>query len=98
MPRIRSRRAKKRPDGWELIEPVLIDITQKIKDIESEDHEGKRKPETLWPIYRLHHARSRYIYDMFYKKKEISKQLYLLCLKEKWADANLIAKWKKNGF
>jgi bud site selection protein 31 len=41
---------------------------------------------------------SRYIYELFYKKKEISRELYEYCLKEKWGDANLIAKWKKGGF
>jgi len=35
---------------------------------------------------------------MYYKKKQISKDLYDYCLIEKWADANLIAKWKKDGF
>ena len=66
--------------------------------VENEPHEGKRKPETVWPIYRLHHERSRYIFNMFYKKKEISRELYQYCLDQKWADAILIAKWKKPGY
>jgi bud site selection protein 31 len=41
---------------------------------------------------------SRYIYELFYKKKEISRELYEYCLTEKWADPALIAKWKKSGF
>ena len=41
---------------------------------------------------------SRYIFELFYKKKEISRELYEYCLREKWADENLIAKWKKAGF
>lgn len=40
---------------------------------ETEPHEGKRKVESLWPIFRLHHQRSRYIYDLFYKRKAISR-------------------------
>ena len=35
---------------------------------------------------------------MYYKKKQISKELYEFCLKEKWADAMLTAKWKKPGY
>lgn len=35
---------------------------------------------------------------MFYFKKEISRDLYEYCLREKWADAPLIAKWKKKGY
>ena len=41
---------------------------------------------------------SRYIYDLYYKKKEISRELYDYCVREKWCDAALIAKWKKQGF
>lgn len=40
---------------------------------ETEPHEGKRKVESLWPIFRLHHQRSRYIFDLFYKRKAISR-------------------------
>lgn len=65
---------------------------------ESETHEGKRKKEALWPIMRIHHQRSRYIYEMYYKYKAISKEVYQYCLDEKMADASLIAKWKKNGY
>ena len=40
---------------------------------ETDPHEGKRKVEALWPIFRLHHQRSRYIYDLFYRRKAISR-------------------------
>jgi hypothetical protein len=65
---------------------------------ENEPHEGKRKAESVWPILRIHHQRSRYIFELFYKKKEISRELYEFCLREGYADANLIAKWKKVSF
>ena len=66
--------------------------------------------------HRLHHQRSRYVYELFYKRKAISRggcehvifqatvedllsfshtELYEYCLKEGYADKNLIAKWKK---
>lgn len=35
---------------------------------------------------------------MFYKKEAISRELYQYCLDEGYADANLIAKWKKEGY
>ena len=54
--------------------------------------------EALWPIFKIHHQKSRYLYDLYYKRKAISKELYDYCLKEKIADANLIAKWKKDGY
>lgn len=86
------------PEGWELIEPTIEELNGKMREAESEPHEGKRKVESLWPIFRIHHQRSRYIYDLFYKRKAITKQLYDFCLKEKIADMNLIAKWKKQGY
>lgn len=41
---------------------------------------------------------SRYIYELYYEKEAISKQLYDWLLKNKYADAMLIAKWKKQGY
>ena len=61
-------------------------------------HEGKRKSESIWPILRIHHQRSRYIYEAFYKKHEISREVYDYCVREGHADANLIAKWRKPGY
>lgn len=54
-------------------------------------------------IYRVadaltHRTGSRYIYDLYYKRGAISKQLYDWLLKNGYADANLIAKWKKQGY
>jgi bud site selection protein 31 len=43
-------------------------------------------------------AGSRYIYDLYYEKEAISKQLYDWLLKNNYADAMLIAKWKKQGY
>jgi bud site selection protein 31 len=43
-------------------------------------------------------AGSRYIYELYYDKEAISKQLYDWLLKNGYADANLIAKWKKPGY
>jgi bud site selection protein 31 len=97
---------------------------------ESADQTGKRKDEMLWPIFRLHHQRSRYVYEMYYQHKvsgemtpcsidlevsvrlltspapccslaplqKITKEVYEFALREKYADANLIAKWKKAGY
>ena len=44
------------------------------------------------------HLGSRYIYELYYEKEAISKKLYEWLLKNNYADANLIAKWKKQGY
>jgi bud site selection protein 31 len=98
MPKIRRARGKPPPEGWELIETTLEELEGKMREAESESHEGKRRQESLWPIFKIHHQRSRYIYDLFYKRKAISRELYDYCIKEKICDGALIAKWKKNGF
>jgi bud site selection protein 31 len=105
MPKIKTSRTKKAPEGFEEIEPVgviyrmpiisyanvppskiLDDYGRKMRDAENESHEGKRKSESLWPIMRISHARSRYIYELYYKREAISKELYDWLLKEKYAD------------
>jgi len=97
MPKVRTSKTKP-PKGWELIEPIIDELQKKMKDAEVDPHEGKRKAESVWPIFRLHHQRSRYVYELYYRRKEISRELYEWCLNEGIADKNLIAKWKKSGY
>ena len=40
----------------------------------------------------------RYVYELFHKKKEISRELLDFCIREKVVDGNLMAKWKKPGY
>ncbi|GLT51271.1 hypothetical protein SLA2020_246920 [Shorea laevis] len=92
MPKVRTNRTKY-PDGWELIEPTLRDLDAKMREAQNDPHDGKRKCEALWPIFKISHQKSRYIFDIYYKRNEISTELYELCLG--YGDRNLIAKWKK---
>lgn len=62
---------------------------------ENDTHDGKRKCETMWPIFKIAHQKSRYVFDLYHRRKEISKELYEFCLEQGYADRNLIAKWKK---
>ncbi|CAL9107924.1 unnamed protein product [Musa textilis] len=94
MPKIKTSRVKY-PEGWELIEPTLRELEAKMREAENDPHDGKRKCEALWPIFRIAHQKSRYIYDLYHRRKEISKELYEFCLDQGYADRNLIAKWKK---
>ncbi|XP_039812928.1 protein BUD31 homolog 1-like isoform X2 [Panicum virgatum] len=95
MPKIKTSRVSY-PEGWELIEPTIRELDAKMREAENDPHDGKRKCEALWPIFRISHQRSRYIYDLYYRRKEISQKLYEFCLDQGYADRNLIAKWKKN--
>ncbi|KAI5854738.1 G10 protein [Tricharina praecox] len=100
MPPIRHTRGSKKPppEGFEEIEDTLLDFANKMKDAEAAPHEGKKKNEATWDIFRISHQRSRYVYELYYKKEAISKSLYDWLLKNGYGDANLIAKWKKQGY
>lgn len=97
MPKVKTSKIKY-PNGWELIEPTLRELDAKMREAEIDPQDGKRKCEALWPIFKISHQRSRYIFDLFHKRSEISRELYDFCLEQGYADANLIAKWKKPGY
>ena len=97
MPKIRTKRSRV-PDGFDVLEPTLQSLERRMREVESEPHEGKRKSEALWPVFRITHQRSRYVFDMFHAKQAISREVYDFCVKEGYADAALIAKWKKAGY
>jgi bud site selection protein 31 len=61
-------------------------------------HDGKRKCEGMWDIHRIHWKKNRFIYDMHYKEKKISKECYDWMCQMKIADQPLISKWRKPGF
>lgn len=86
------------PAGFEYIQPVLDALERELREKMNEPHEGKRKCEALWPVHQINWQRSRYVYDMFYKYKRISREVYDYCVRMKLVDANLIAKWKKPGY
>ncbi|CUS11932.1 unnamed protein product [Tuber aestivum] len=99
MPPIRtSRNRKPPPEGFDDIEDTLLEFANKMKDAENAPHEGKRKNESTWAIFQIAHQRSRYVYDLYYDKEAIGKDLYNWLLKNGYGDANLIAKWKKQGY
>ena len=70
-----------------------------MREAETDSHEGKRKQEALWPIFKIHHQKARfdqvpmlgnclltifnfrYIFDLFYRRKAISRELYDYCIK-----------------
>ena len=76
----------------------LDDVAYYINEGVNDPHEGLRKNESQWPIHQINWQKSRYIYDMYYTYKKISKQVYDYCITNKIADGALIAKWKRPGY
>ena len=51
---VKLRRIRKKPPaGWDLIEPTLEEFEAKMREAETDPHEGKRKSEAIWPIFRV---------------------------------------------
>ena len=66
---------KKPPEGWELIEEVIEDFEGQMKEAVNEEHEGRRKNELAWKIHRIHWEKNRFIFDLMYQRKVMSKEL-----------------------
>jgi bud site selection protein 31 len=71
----RRLKAKKAPKGWEQIEEAIEDFEQQMAEAVDEDHAGKRKAEMNWKIHRIHWEKNRFIYDLMYVRKAISREL-----------------------
>jgi bud site selection protein 31 len=99
MPALRHASGRQKPpDGFSDIEDDLLVFANKMKDAENAPPVAGPRHEALWPIFQITHQRSRYIYELYYNKEAISKKLYDWLLAKGYADKNLIAKWKKQGY
>ncbi|KAJ9152099.1 Pre-mRNA-splicing factor cwf14 [Pleurostoma richardsiae] len=99
MPAIRhSSKRKPPPEGFSDIEDDLLIFSNKMKDAQNASTDNIGKNQAKWPVFQISHQRSRYIYELYYEKEAISRQLYEWLLKNGYADAMLIAKWKKQGY
>ncbi|RDA86723.1 hypothetical protein CP532_4221 [Ophiocordyceps camponoti-leonardi (nom. inval.)] len=99
MPAIRhASKRKPPPDGFGDIEDDLLIFANKMKDAHNKPPPPGPKHQAQWEVFQISHQRSRYIYDLYFEKEAISKELYDWLLKNGYADAMLIAKWKKQGY
>src|ERR1700710_1123729 len=99
MPAIRHASKRKAPPaGFSDIEDDLLLFSNKMKDAENAPSTNVPRHQAHWKIFQISHQRSRYVYELYYEKEAISKELYEWLLKNGYADAMLIAKWKKTGY
>lgn len=76
MAALKRKLARKRaPEGWAQIEDVIDDFEAQMKDAVNEEHEGRRKTEATWKIHRLHWEKNRFVYDLMYVRKVMSREL-----------------------
>lgn len=95
---MKKKRETVTPEGYELVRPTLEKLRARLKDAQRASLKTESKHSSLWPILQLHRQISRYVYQMYYERKMILKQVYGFLLAQKDVDANLIAKWKKKGY
>ena len=69
-----------------------------VKDAQNKPPPPGPKYKAQWEVFQISHQRSRYVYELYYEKEAISRQLYDWLLKNGYADPMLIAKWKKQGY
>mmetsp|Transcript_9593 Transcript_9593/g.39439 ORF Transcript_9593/g.39439 Transcript_9593/m.39439 type:complete len:208 (-) Transcript_9593:58-681(-) len=86
------------PPGIDLVRETIQQYEEQLRDAVNEDHSGKRKNELTWRITRLHWEKSRYVYDLFWRKKAISRELYEWLGREKVVDMPLMKQWRKQGY
>lgn len=87
------------PDGYNKIESAITRYLDKLRNAQLESSRGgANKKSSLWPIYQINHQLSRYVYEMYFKRALISRDLYEWLLLQKYVNADLIAKWKKQGY
>lgn len=89
---------RRAPPGVDLVAEKLEEFEQKMRAAHDAPLEDKRRNELLWPTHKVHYQRNRYIYDMHYNEKRISKKLLDYLVKEKVCDGKLICMWRKNGY
>lgn len=85
-----GRKNRNPPDGFDCIESTINALENELRERVNEPHEGLRKNESQWPIHQINWQKSRYIYDMYYTYKKISKEVYDYCIENKLIDAALI--------
>jgi len=54
---------------------MLDSFDQQHRDAVNEDHSGKRRNELSWRIHRIHWEKNRFVFDLMYQKRAMSKQL-----------------------
>lgn len=66
MPKIRTLKTKRTPEGYNSILPVLDEFALQMKDAEHAPMDAQRKAEKYWKIMQIHHQRTRFIFTLFY--------------------------------
>lgn len=84
------------PEDFEKIKPFLDKIEAEMRKLENAPISIEQQG-SCWPIFKLHHQRSRHIYNLK-KDGKVSNELYRYLVDNGFADHELICYWKKMGY
>ncbi len=57
----------------------MLEFEDQMKEAVNEEHEGKRKCELTWKVHRIHWEKNRFIFELMYKRKVMSRELVSYC-------------------
>jgi bud site selection protein 31 len=98
MNRVRRRQDLKIPPGWEEVKDMILQLNDEMRIAEQADDTGKSSQEQLWAVMRANWKRSRPVFEMRWRKKTMSNQLYEWIIKSGYADGELINMWRRPGY
>lgn len=84
------------PPAFKIVKEYLDAIDERMATALN-DNSVEMPLKACWPIYKLHHQRSRYIFTM-YKDGRIDAGLYRYLCRHKFVDTDLVGFWKRRGF
>ena len=85
-------------EEWKAIEPTVSELYQQLKEATANNTSTSTSASSQWPIFRLHHQRSRYLFDLYYQSRTISKATLDWCVEQGVGDGELMAKWRRPGY
>jgi bud site selection protein 31 len=80
------------------MEPTLRTLRQQMRAAEQTDTTAQRNSAAHWPVWRLHHQRTRYVYELWNKRGLIGKATVKWACSQGLADGELVAKWQRQGY
>ena len=86
------------PKGFDRIAPKLKELEENSLDLGPDIR--LKGPTAKQPQAKMqaNYDRSRYVYNLFYKNNNISRELFDFLIKNGYADQKLIQQWRKPGY
>ena len=97
MPKIRPG-MRPPPKGFDVVSDALDAFEQQMKDAVNDTADGKGKGEAMWAISSINFRRTRHLFDLCFKTKEISREVLDYCAAMGFIDAGLVKRWRIPGY